>query len=262
MLLRGTAGIAAAALVALAACGGGDGGRASDEGDEPQAAAPERVEMTITDTAYEAAGTIEAEPVTLVITNETDAPHLTFFARLNEGVTPDDARAAMKKGPDALFPLITIAGGAGMAKPGAAVEVTVDFPEGDYLAIDPEAKGPPPVGFFEVTAASGPEVAAPEADWTIETGDFFFDVQSPAAGPSLVEIANVGEQGHEVIIGRAPAKSEEDEVGFHMAPPPGGRMWVDLDLEPGKYTLLCYFPDPKTGKPHVKLGMKRTFSVE
>jgi hypothetical protein len=39
-------------------------------------------------------------------------------------------------------------------------------------------------------------------------------------------------------------------------------MWATMTLEPGDYTLLCFLPDPKAGKPHVKLCMKQSFSVK
>jgi hypothetical protein len=42
----------------------------------------------------------------------------------------------------------------------------------------------------------------------------------------------------------------------------GGTMWATVTLQPGDYTLVCFLPDPKTGKPHVKLGMRKTFTVK
>lgn len=55
------------------------------------------------------------------------------------------------------------------------------FPEGDYLVIDPEVrKGLPPVAFFTVSPARGPAVAEPEADYSIEAGDFYFEVPDPS----------------------------------------------------------------------------------
>jgi len=259
-------GAAATLVMALSACGGGgsDDTGATDSGGNSataQAAAPEEIAITISDTTFEMPETLEAEPVKLMITNDAKDPHRTFFAKLNEGVTPEKVQKTFAKDPEAVFPLITVAGSLDMTKPGETTEATIQFPEGTYLAVDPESDGPPPVGFFEVTAAAGDEVAVPEADWKIETGDFFFRVDEAAAGESLVEIANVGEQGHEVILGR-PGKGEGSEAGFFLAPAPGGKMWVTLDLEPGEYELLCYFPDPKSGKPHIKLGMKQPLTVE
>jgi hypothetical protein len=61
-----------------------------------------------------------------------------------------------------------------------------------------------------------------------------------------VEIANVGEQGHEVVIYEQGA---EEEGFFSLAPAPGGRTWTSIDLEPGTYQVRCFFPDPRPGSP-------------
>jgi len=42
----------------------------------------------------------------------------------------------------------------------------------------------------------------------------------------------------------------------------GGKMWASVTMEPGDYTFVCFLQDPKTGKPHVKLGMKKSFTVK
>lgn len=184
--------------------------------------------------------------------------------RAAQGVTQEDLLTTFQENPDAVLGLIKVAGsiGSGPIAPGESAEATLELPEGNYLAVDPEADGPPPMGFFEVVAAHGEEVPAPEADWTIEAGDFYFQIEDATAGPSLVEIVNAGEQSHEVILAKAPAKSRKDEVGFFLAPPPGGRMWVELDLQPGEYKAVCFMPDPQTHKAHRKLGMETNFTVE
>ncbi|HYN37168.1 MAG TPA: hypothetical protein VEV82_09370, partial [Actinomycetota bacterium] len=55
---------------------------------------------------------------------------------------------------------------------------------------------------------------------------------------------------------------EGEEAGFTFAPPPGGTLWTTFDLDPGTYKAQCFFPDPDSGKPHVKLGMIQEFTVE
>ena len=92
-------------------------------------------------------------------------------------------------------------------------------------------------------------------------GDFYFKISDPSHGEATVEIANVGKQSHEVGIGKG-VKGQGAEVTTMFAPAPEGKMWTALTLEPGDYTLLCFLPDLKTGKPHVKLGMKQSFSVK
>lgn len=37
--------------------------------------------------------------------------------------------------------------------------------------------------------------------------------------------------------------------------------WLQLDLEPGHYVALCFFPDRATGMPHALLGAIKVFTV-
>jgi plastocyanin len=242
-------------LIALAACqtATAPGPRVGQGGPPPAG-----ITITVTDTAYEVPSGLEAEPVTITLQNESDTVHPAFFVRLNEGVTPGQVRNAFPKGEEAILSLVTVAGALPPAKPGGTSQATIEFPEGSYVVLDPEAKGPPPMAFFEVAAATGPEVRVPAAAFRIEVGEFFFKIDGAVAGEAPVEIVNRGKQGHEVVIYR---KGAEEEGFFSLAPAPGGRMWTSIDLEPGTYQVRCFFPDPKTGKPHVKLGMKATVEV-
>jgi hypothetical protein len=40
----------------------------------------------------------------------------------------------------------------------------------------------------------------------------------------------------------------------------GLEQWWKVTLEPGNYLMTCFVPDP-TGKPHLMLGMVKTFTV-
>ncbi|HEV8681227.1 MAG TPA: hypothetical protein VGS09_00410 [Actinomycetota bacterium] len=42
------------------------------------------------------------------------------------------------------------------------------------------------MGFFEVAAATGPEVRVPAADFTIEVGEFYFKIEGAVAGEATV----------------------------------------------------------------------------
>ena len=238
---------------------------ANSDADSPKAKAqpqpPQEIRIAVTDESYKMPREFESEPVALTLQNKGEEVHRAYFARLNQGVTERDVRSAMSKSPDALFSLITVAGSMPEIEPGTTSEIGMLFPEGKYLVIDPEVEGPPPLSFFAVSPASGPEVREPSADYSIEAGDFYFKVSDSSPGEATVQIANVGKQSHEVGIGKG-VKGQRGEVTTVFAPAPGGTMWTTVTLEPGDYTLLCFLPDPKTGKPHVKLGMKQSFSVK
>jgi len=201
---------------------------------------------------------IKAAPVTVSVTNNTKGPYHIAFARLNEGVSLDEVEKNIQS--DKVLELITVAGSTvDAAKPGGTTEVTIQFPEGDYIALDPEAKIP--FAPFSVTAASG-EYEMPESEYEVEAGDFYFEMpKTIAAGPVTLAVTNAGEQSHEMSLGFVKGGSEEGEA-FMLVPAPGGTAWAEFNLEPRKYQALCYFPDPKTGKPHIKLGMRATFTVK
>ena len=238
---------------------------ANSDADSPKAKAqpqpPQEIRIAVTDESYKMPREFESEPVALTLQNKGEEVHRAYFARLNQGVTERDVRSAMSKSPDALFSLVTVAGSMPEIEPGTTSEIGMLFPEGKYLVIDPEVEGPPPLSFFAVSPASGPEVREPSADYSIEAGDFYFKVSDSSPGEATVQIANVGKQSHEVGIGKG-VKGQGGEVTTVFAPAPGGMMWITVTLEPGDYRLLCLLPDPKTGKPHIKLGMKQSFSVK
>ncbi|MEA2461721.1 MAG: hypothetical protein QOH90_1898, partial [Actinomycetota bacterium] len=149
----------------------------------------------------------------------------------------------------------------GRVSDGETRELTIDFPEGTYIVIDPEVKGPPPFAVFEITPATGDAVAEPDADYEIEAGDFYFKSEGAQAGSATVKITNAGEQDHEVSVATGTGENGE-EVAFSFAPPPGGSLWTTFELDAGTYQLTCFLPDRDTGKPHFKLGMKSTLEVK
>jgi hypothetical protein len=42
---------------------------------------------------------------------------------------------------------------------------------------------------------------------------------------------------------------------------PGSHAFVEVDLEPGEYGLICFIPDMKDGKAHFEHGMIKTIKV-
>jgi uncharacterized cupredoxin-like copper-binding protein len=37
--------------------------------------------------------------------------------------------------------------------------------------------------------------------------------------------------------------------------------WFEVDLQPGKYALICFLPDAKNGKAHYEHGMVQEIDV-
>jgi len=95
------------------------------------------------------------------------------------------------------------------------------------------------------------------------------------AGPVALGFTNGGESAHEMGVFRLgdgvdldavlasdgePTDDEATDVGFVFGAPGDPTHYVNADLEPGTYALVCFIPGPE-GKAHHELGMKTTLVV-
>ena len=140
-------------------------------------------------------------------------------------------------------------------------------------------------------AEATPTADEPPATVTLEmTDDLRYIVSSDPvpAGPQIWEITNTGvEHSHHVVMWQIPDDITADEIvadftalmsGTPPAGPPlftqftgvgyaalqsgGQTTWVEFDLDPATYAVICYIIDPHTGTPHVLDGMVTLFTVE
>jgi hypothetical protein len=126
----------------------------------------------------------------------------------------------------------------------------------------------------------------PDPDVVMEMVDVAFgglDVPV-AAGPTLFEVRNIGEQPRQMVLFRTDRPLTSDDfaawfasmetatpvadpftmtwVGYAALTSPGHSTWIELDLEPGTYTATSWVIDPDTGMPALLLGMVQSFEVE
>ena len=124
-------------------------------------------------------------------------------------------------------------------------------------------------------AAAAPE---PAADLTMKLLDFGFELDRPlTAGRHTIRIENAGGQPHEVAIVRLQPGKEPLEFAAwgekQVGPAPGtlqggvsaimpsSRAFVEVDLQPGEYGLICFIPEMKDGKPQFMHGMVKRVTV-
>jgi hypothetical protein len=142
-----------------------------------------------------------------------------------------------------------------------------------------------------VTESATPASAeGPDATVTLDMTDDLRYTVSPdpvPAGPQVWEVTNSGEHhAHHAVVFRTPDDVTADDIvadfaslmsGTPPAGPPlisqfqhvgyaalqsgGQTTWIELDLEPGTYAVICFIVDPATGMPHVINGMATTFTV-
>jgi hypothetical protein len=236
------------------------------------------------DYSYDLPKQVAAGIVRISIDNDGKEPHHAQLARLNDGVTQDQFLAALQEGEEAMFPLVSFAGGPAPIDAGGSQTVLMELTAGNYvvLCFVPAADGLPHlakgmVGFFEVVAGEN-KTAAPAADAVVELLDFSFNLpEAVKAGKQTWLVTNKGQQLHEVnLMKLIEGKTIDDvmawakdpttappfmNVGGFQAIHPGATGWMELDLSVGEYIAICHVPDPATGKAHEALGMVSPFTV-
>jgi hypothetical protein len=268
-----TAALAAAAL-ALPACGDDDsGGGGGEEAAEPAAFAISATEQG-KKASLEAPTSVEAGPVEITLTNEGKRGHSAQLVRIDEGHTGQEALQAAgqwaETGKSPLPDWVHLAGGVGTVEGGESATVTVALEPGNYVVADIDTN-PPPIAEFEVTGEEAGE--PPSADATIEATEYEFSGSGLTAGPTTVAFSNAGEQPHHAqavaIRGDATINEVEEFFRTEKGRPPldesksfgtavidgGGTQTLDVELEAGRYAVLCFVPDREGGPPHITKGM-------
>ena len=268
---------AAAAVAQLTACVRAEAGT-----DTP----PAQVRVTAMNYAFRAPDTVEAGLVRLRMDNAGTELHHTQFIRLDSGKTFEDLARTMQ-GPWRPMPAwARHVGGPGAVIPGDSSEVVMPLTPGNYALVCyvPDEQGRPhfSLGMMRplvVVAAGVPAANPPVADVVMVLDDYRFDLSAALRrGRQTIEVTNAASQFHEVVFMKMePGKTAMDFARWEMGrqgPPPGRpiggpvgldrgeRNWFTVDLEPGNYSLICFYPDRRDGQPHFAHGMTRDFVIE
>jgi hypothetical protein len=275
----------AALAIALGGCGGGEDPKKEEllesSREQPKAlpieitGSPQSTDMTVPKSVPPGLARIEFE-------NNAQGNHAVQLVRLDEGHTPDEGlKAALgwfmegKPLPDWVHP----EGGVPVTEERSSSTSVQSLQAGTYVVVDPEGKGPPKVGATFVVSGER-EAAQPEGSSVIEAFDYGFKAANLKQGTNEVLIDNTGEEPH--FVEAAPLKQGEtlDDVKRFLkdekGPPPvdfkrtvstpvlegGTKQLISLELESGKYALLCFVADRAGGKPHAFQGMVSEAEVD
>lgn len=274
----GLAGIAMVAVLALAGagCGSDDDEAAGEGGGQSQAAEPSRLAIEVSGSAKQPTisvpKSIEGGVVEIELTNSAKGTHGAQLIGATDGHTPQEALEAGNAWGENGKPLpewVIPAGGVGSVPSGKTASVTQELPPGKYVVVDLDSDAN---AELEVTGSSGAGELAGDGG-TIEATEYEFSAAGLEAGRSRVLFDNVGGEPHFVAaVGIKPGgtiadvrKAFRKENGrppidqsrsFNTAVILGGaKQSVDVELEPGRYALLCFVPDRAGGPPHVVKGM-------
>lgn len=229
---------------------------------------------------------IPAGVTTMQVVNKGQDLHHIQLLKLQQGKTAEDFHAAMAADPSRTPAWVKFVGGPNAVIPGRDSAATMNLTEGDYLLICliPDKQGVPHVALgmhkpLSVRGAKATVVSEPKAGLAITTADFRFAPSEPiTAGLHTIQVTNRGSMAHEVVVVKLNPGVSAKEFGVAAesgasGPPPGMPIGgiVGLDsgehgfftarFEPGSYGLICFFPDPVTGKPHYMHGMTADFIV-
>jgi hypothetical protein len=256
---------------------------ADDDGDEAR-----QIDVTSSDAGMDVpVTTVGPGFVRFDVTNESEHEHALAIARLQEGVVSGDIPGLLAN-PDfsVMLDAVEFFGGVNAVAPGSTFTSTVELVPGDYVLLD-YGEGPDGPWFLhdgfvhELEVTDGEPVgAAPDADVQISEIDMGFVIPDRIASHSVWEITNDGDQSHELDLvkldpGVTPEQALDvlmngdgealpgEEVNILGGLAPGRTAYVDVDLEPGEYLAVCFWPDfEHDGAPHFMEGMYAPFVVE
>lgn len=291
-LIAGALGAAAAAAL-VAGCGGDDD-EAATEQPAPTSFPIEATSEGPNELAFEFPATVEAGLVTLTLTNSDDRPRSAGIMRIVGDHTVDDVREAIAEEGGPIPSFIQDGGGVPAVEPGESASVTQVLAPGRYALLDDESSGDGPAnaelgaqGEFTVTGpASDAELPAQPATVTATDDgedEYGFDFAGLTAGVNEVRFENTGEELHHALFFPIREGVTIDDVATALAsdaPPEGpppvdfaagtGTQVIDggiaqnlsLDLDPGRYAVVCFVQDRDGGKPHVADGMIEELAIE
>jgi uncharacterized cupredoxin-like copper-binding protein len=288
---------AVAAVVTVGVAGCGDDGAPAGPGDDlptlrvvaggDDGQEDGQDDGTGSEYVYDGPATVPAGPVRVTLANQGSEDHHAQVLRLDGGATLEDLQAALATGdPAAVTEVGSFVGGTGLVSPGegSRADAVLGLEPGDHvlLCFVSDGAGVPHVAHgmlrpFQVTGADDPPPApAPEADGEIELDDYAFTVPDRIEGDATLAVTNrSATEAHEMVMARLDEGTTLDDVvaalrahrplparavGGMQAVPPGTTEHLRLDLDPGRYVLVCAVPS-SDGTPHFDAGMIREVTV-
>lgn len=292
--------LAAVAVLALAVACSGSGAEqaaAPEPTAVPPTAAPTEPAIPVVaieagDDGLQVADVVPGGIVQVDITNTGSNPAAVTLFRMKEGHTRQEVnefKAVADANPEAFFGLFELAGfihGIEGIAPGATSTFYADLGTGEFILSD-DAHPERDLTFFKADEVVG--TTEPAATVSVDMVDFAYTMPDTVpGGQGLWEFTNSGDQWHLAVMtaynpdvtpeqllalfgepGEVPADAPEVQVMGGLPPmSPGERVWIEMDLPPGEYQLLCPLPDivamAEGGEPlpHLLHGMQRRFTVE
>jgi len=244
-----------------------------------------KLTFDVTDSAFQGfPSKVPSGWVQITATNKTQGPQAASLIKINKGHTLDELNKLENSEDPADYTkamqAMTMVGGIPGMLPGGTAEATVHLTAGNYVLASQIGEKPIQQQFTVTSSKSG--LSEPEATQTVKLSEFKIDMpNSLKAGTTTFKVENIGGEGHQALfLHLAPGKTLQDAVNFvESNGPPSGPPPVDwaggvdslspqqagyttIDLQPGKYAVICPMFDPSSGKSHAMLGMVKEVTVQ
>lgn len=248
--------------------------------------------ITLTDDGFSFPEGTTAGRYAVHIVNESSTPSHSSLGLLPDGIDLAMVEEAMASETEEVPQWVLDTKWRGMPDfglPGETRTGIVDFPPGTYLGFSPFE------GWFNIIEIGGEPIASdlatPGATLNVKLTEmsFAWSQDTVPAGPQLLEVTNMGATLHDIQFYPVPEGTTVDNVmemfmqeeGGTPSPEnplstinedeflpaaavsiiaPGVTSWLDLDLAPGTYMVMCPLTFP-SGPPHAMLGMVEIITV-
>lgn len=286
MTIKSLVGLGAVGL-ALAALGAGCGDDDdANSGDSTAATLSAEVSLSGDRVKLEAPASVEAGVTTMRLTNSAPAPIGVEIIRVDGEQTADEVLTQITREEGPIPGWIHGAGGAGVAPPdGEAAGTQILEPGTHYLIAEGSGDdaGPATAAKLEVTGSGQEDAELPEADARIVADEYSFETADLEAGSNTIKFENVGRELHHALAFPIQGDTPIAEVqqffqgqGQQQGPPPidfeggfgtpvldgGTAQTIELEIEPGRYALVCFIPNRAGSPPHAALGMVNEIEIK
>jgi hypothetical protein len=238
------------------------------------------------DDRFEGPDELRAGLTTLRLHNRGREPHQLQLLKLPDGKSPADLAASLLD-PHAQVPhWAKHMGGPNGVGAGETAEATVYLEPGTYVVMCAiSTKGQQlhaALGMQKTLRVADSEPSDPNFIGHVHMAMFEYEfvvVEPFESGPHTFYVVNRGRQTHQVsLVQLNPGASTDDVLaafGSAAAEPlpgrlmggmaglePGGRGMFSASLSPGRYAMMCLFPNPAAHDSHAAKGMVMNFTVD
>jgi hypothetical protein len=243
-------GAALALSAAVTACGSSDSDASSTTTSPPSATTTSTVaapgmDNTVTVSApgmsYDVSGDLHPGVATIHFQNDDDVTHMLGMARLKDGVTIDEVRAALDKGEEEAGKLLAdrpeeaVYGVPAAVGPGQSSTATmVDLPEGHYVLLcfftDDDHVPHWKMGMIAELTVTGTEATAvPTSDGTIGIDDDGITLPKGFDGHGTFEVENSGSKDHSISFAKLDEGTTLDDYYQEVGRAQSTQVSMDVD---------------------------------